>query len=118
MEFQLITRRGAAALVEWHDALGVHRSTIPAILLPSVGTDLPYDVLMTGIPYGVAWEALDLGPSVPARIAQELRARGIWTRDDLQRNIAQARAAVAAVYAQDVTTLIDGARRASGGNNQ
>ncbi len=114
MQFSIVARQGKAVVVEWQDPLGVHRSILPAEQV-SGADDLTYDQLTAGIPYGVLWESLDIGSGMPSRIAQDLRRRGIWTLLDLQRNLGQARAALAAVYAEDLKRLIDGARRAAGG---
>lgn len=114
MRFRVIAQRGQAALVEWSDVAGLHRSIIPLEQV-HLSFDIDYAQLTAGIPFGVAWEEIDFGPDRAVRIAEELRRHGIWTRDDLQRKLPTARAVLIAVAAQDLTRLIDGARRAAGG---
>lgn len=116
MQIVILEQRGAAALVEWLDANGLHRATIPATEIKLAGetANAAYDILVQGIPYGDAWELLPLGNVGAEIVANELRARGIWTAQDLNKNLAGARAALLASYSQDLQTLLNHARAARG----
>lgn len=113
MRISIIALHGAAALVEWHDAEGLHRATIPfdAIRTSSAGE---YDAdgrdLQQGIPFGEPFEHLEIGRVGAAAVARELHARGIWTAQDVQKNVAGVRAALLAAYSKDLETVLNAAR--------
>lgn len=119
MKIEILQQHGVAALVEWHDANGVHRATIPANAIAKSSGDnggdafaAEYEMLTQGIPYGEMWELWNLGNVGSERVAQELRARNVWTLDDARRNLAAVRAALAAAYSKDLELLLNAARAA------
>lgn len=118
MRVTVIEQRGAAAVVEWRDGEGLHRAIVPHRLLSADKDEEPYAecalaVLQQGIPFGESWEALALGQIGAERVAQALRARGLWTAQDVLQHVERARAALAAAYSKDLETLLNAARAAS-----
>jgi len=82
IEVKTIETKGASSLVEFVKDDRVFRVFVPKGKIKDDTCDP--DVLEKGTPYGVPWEdLLDLSDVSPETIAQELRARGIWTADDL-----------------------------------
>lgn len=114
MQVTVISRQGKAALVEWEDAVGKHRVTLPADLVGD-GSDVNYVDLQRGIPYGIAWDKVILTPITVEQIAQSFRAHGIWTENDLQRKLPAARAALQEAQNINFGFLLDAIRRSSGG---
>ena len=113
MQINILKQKGQAALVEWNDAVGLHRATVPASAIQN--DQVEYAELERGIAYGMPWETL-ITPSVtPQQIARRLREKGIWTEKDLQTNINAARAAFADAYTIDLKNLIDSTRVVTGG---
>lgn len=107
MNVKLIRRHGHSALVEWADADGMHRVTIPDAEVIDSAVDP--GVLAAGIPYGVPWEDCPLPEVTPADVARELRNRGIWTRADLEAEPMKAISAVQAAYGNVRAALIQAA---------
>lgn len=71
---RVIAQRGESALVEWDGKRGyVPLSAIKDMTVSPTA-------LGKAIPYGVPWERLD------EALATELRAAGIWTKEDLSHN--------------------------------
>jgi hypothetical protein len=99
--------------VEWQDGTGPHRAIVPADQIRD--GDASADTLALGIPYGAPWEFL-YEPSVSAlQVARLMREHGIWTEEDLQRNVPGARAALQQAFGIDLGRLIDKAREAREG---
>jgi len=71
---RVIAQKGESALVEWDGKRGY----VPLSVVKE-GTVSP-TALSKAVPYGVPWESLDKA------LATELRAAGIWTKEDLSRN--------------------------------
>jgi hypothetical protein len=96
---------GRAALVEYEG----RRAWVP---VAEAGNP---EAMARGIPYGVDWERVIAQAggmqATPQALAGELRARGIWTAEDLQRNLSAARGAIQAVYGLDLATLVQAAKR-------
>jgi len=106
---RVVQKRGMAALVEWQDADGTHRATIPA---PTIkGNKVAKDELDYGIPYGEPWEEMITLSATPEAIAAELRRCGIWTREDLEARPNQALSAIQAVYGMGLTALLRAVRQ-------
>lgn len=113
MQVLILDTRGDAALAEWRDASGVHRAYVPLAALSDLAAGVAqaeYETLAAGIPYGEPWELLPIGRVGADRIARELRERGLWSREDLRRDLAGARAALQAAYGEDLKILIDATR--------
>lgn len=113
MNIQVIERQGQAVLVEWVDATGPHRCILPADKVRNGAAE--FADLENGIPYGVPWELLYMLTVTPQQIARLFRERGIWTEEDMQRNITQARAAIEQAYSIDFKALIDNVRQSREG---
>lgn len=82
IKVNVIRRKGATMLVQFADENGVQRVTLPS---SSVDDDGLVDVLelSLGIPYGLPWEEIVQFKATPETVTNELRRRGIWTREDL-----------------------------------
>ena len=109
MQIEILETHGAASLIQWRDANGIHRATIPTneITHDADTTDAPYAVLTQGVPFGEAWEVWDLGNVGAERVAMELRERNIWSKADARKNIATVRAALLAAYSADMQTILE-----------
>jgi hypothetical protein len=95
------------ALVEF--ALGglFQRATIPAAeIVDGKASD---EILIAGIPYGTAWEFVELSVG-PIALANYLRANGVWTYEDAARNTNMVISALQAVYGVDLAALLKYAR--------
>lgn len=110
MEAKIISREGQAVLVEWQDAVGVHRGVLPVSQVGD-GSDIPYPQLQAAIPYGIPWEKIVLTPITTQQVAQAFRAKGIWTETDLQKKLPEARAALQELYGITLGFLLDAIRR-------
>lgn len=117
MKIKIIEQRGAAALVEWSDSVGLHRAVVPQ---PSLSVDkdgagepraaCALAELQQGIPFGMAFENLEIGTVGAAEVARELHARGVWTAEDVLKHVAGVRAALQAAYSKDLETILNAAR--------
>ena len=111
----LIERRGAeAALVEWSADGDLKRAVIPSGEIQD-GMVLS-DVLEMGIPYGLAWENLVILQATPQALGKALRANGIWTYRDLERNQAAAFGVLQSIYGVDLAALIRAAAQTEDSN--
>jgi hypothetical protein len=110
---RVVATKGESALVEWQEGddltlpgqalSGLKRAYIPADKVTD--GQACSDVLAAGIPYGVAFEDV-LVPSVTAtRIAQELRRRGLWTKEDVLTRPGEVLSALQAAYGIDLGRL-------------
>jgi len=106
---RVVQKKGMAALVEWLDADGMHRATIPAQAIK--GNKVAKDELGYGIPYGEPWEEMITLSATPKAITAELRRCGIWTREDLEARPNQALGAIQAVYGIGLTALLRAVRQ-------
>ena len=106
----VIQRQGKAVLIEWQDAVGVHRGILPATLVGD-GQNVAFSDLQAALPYGIPWERVTLPIVTLEQFAQAFRAQGIWTEEDLHRNIPKARAAIQEVYGVNLGFLLDAIRR-------
>lgn len=114
MIVRILERQNKAALIEWEDTLGLHRAILPADEITASG-DVTIEMLEWGIPFGVPWETLASVTVTPHILARLLRAKGIWTEEDLQRNLPQVRAVFNEAWAIDLKNLIDSVRQARDG---
>jgi len=90
---KIIQISGNSKLVEYINSKGNYkRCTLP----------VDSQNVKIGIPYGVPFERFIKHKSIP----NELRKRGIWTVEDLEKNRAKALGAIQAAYAQDLATII------------
>lgn len=100
---KIVEMRGESALVEWN----LKRAIIPASVIHDDLT-VSQDELEMGIPYGIPWENITLTATSQA-LADHLRANGIWTREDLERNPSAAFGALQAVYGVDLAAIYQAA---------
>jgi len=109
IQVRVIQKKGMAALVEWLDADGTHRATIPAKAIK--GNLVAKDELDYGIPYGEPWEEMLELNATPEAIAESLRKCGIWTYEDLLSRPQQALGAIQAAYGFDLAALYRAAKQ-------
>jgi hypothetical protein len=97
VEIRVIAQEKKSALVEYQDRAGMwRRCSIPAAKIVDGYTS--EDILARGIPYGLQWEDLQVEPITPEKVANTLRAHGIWTAADIQNNSAALRAAIQQIH--------------------
>lgn len=116
MIVRILEQQNKAALVEWQDVMGLHRAILPADKVAASGEAAAKD-LERGIAYGVPWETLAVVTVTSHTIARLMRSKGIWTEDDLQKNLPQVRAAFTEAWNIDLKNLIDSVRQARDGGN-
>lgn len=102
---RVVEQRGPSVVVEY--AGGLKRCIIPAENVTSGGVDP--QTLEDGIPYGIPWEQVLTLSATPQKLADKLRANGIWTREDLEANPTAAFGALQAVYGIDLAALYQAA---------
>lgn len=95
---KIIRIKNNAKLVEYFDSKGNYKRCI----LPIESNNL-----RQGIPYGIPFEKFVRHPAIP----NELRRRGIWTIEDLEKNRNTALGAIQAAYAQDLAIIIREAKK-------
>lgn len=99
------------ALIEWEDEEGLHRGMIPE---ETVRDGVVVDELIPlSIPVGVDWEFIladHIGAMTPQRLAKELRKAGIWTFDDLTKNVPKAEEVIRNIYGVDLSVLLRSAK--------
>lgn len=94
-----------AALVEWADESGKpRRAIIPQEAIEDQAVDP--DVLDQGIPYGTAWEDLEIPPVTSEDLAAALRNANVWTVEDAKAHPKAVLAALQAVYQIDLDTIL------------
>lgn len=102
MKVNVVQVEGQAALVETSDG---RRVVIPRAFVDA-NHDVSADVLDVGIAYGIPWEELLALHASPADLARELRARGLFTAQDVQQHPQEVFSAIQSVYAVDVATVL------------
>lgn len=107
---RVIETRGETVLVEYRDALGLRRTLVPVQAVE--GGKASEEELAYGVPYGLPWEDLIEMRASAAQLAANLRAAGIWTREDLERSPAAAFGALQATYGIDLAAIITAAKQA------
>lgn len=90
---RVIETRGSSSLVEWLDKLGPRRRYVPAECVDASSRIKASD-LQAGLPYGTPWELYQPEAINPAELAKELRASGIWNRQDLMLHSQRAKVIV------------------------
>lgn len=105
---EILQVRGNVVLLAWNDAAGIHRAYVPSSQLEAAGEGHQVELseLQAGVPYGECWEALPLGSVGADRVAQAIRAHGIWTKQEALAHLPQLRAAIQNAYAQDLQVLL------------
>ena len=104
---KVISANTDSALVEFTFGGLFQRATIPVAEIQD--GKAPDEVLLAGIPYGVAWEFVELSAR-SIDLANQLRANGVWTYEDAARNPNQIVSALQAVYGVDLAALLKYAR--------
>lgn len=94
-------------LVEFTMGGLLQRATIPTVEVQD--GKAPDEVLLAGIPYGIAWEFVELSAR-SIDLANALRASGVWTYDDAARNPKLIVAVLQTVYGVDLAALLNYAR--------
>jgi hypothetical protein len=106
MKVNVIGRKNAAALIQYHDEANdmLHRVVVPHATLE--GEYVSDDEIALAIPVGVAWEDVIRLQTTPTDIQRELRRRGVWTAQDAISRPNDVIAAVSAAYGLDVAAVI------------
>lgn len=100
----VINTQGQVCLIEWVDGVGRPRR---AFVPTSAVVDSRCVDPASGLVYGDDWEGILGTLSVtPDSVADELRRRGIWTRDDARRNPTMVMSALQAAYGLDLARLL------------
>jgi len=105
----IVAKEGASALVQWSTVDGLKRGYVPANEVSADGK-CPADVLSASIPYGAPWEEileeiLRMRPRTADEFANSLRAHGIWTAEDIERNPRGAQRAINAIIGVTIGAL-------------
>jgi hypothetical protein len=100
MNVKIIQKENGNALIEWVDEGQYHRSIVPLESVVDNQTEHPE----WGIEYGEDWAAL-VGQIDAGELANELRRRGIWTKEDLRQHHKAALGAVMHVAGQVLAGL-------------
>lgn len=104
MKVTVIGHKNAAALIEYVIGDMPYRGIVP---LDTVnGNEVPDDVILLAIPYGVAWAEILTPRVTPDDLQRELRRRGIWTATDAQNKPNEVIAAASAAYGLDVAAIL------------
>lgn len=103
---KLISTHGKVAVVEWLDTNGVVRSMVPIDSLVESEYGVFHPNPQMGMPYGVAWESVDIQPVTSSALAQGLRSHGIFTLADLQSNLDTARGVLLGLLNVNVNKLV------------
>jgi hypothetical protein len=114
----IIAKEGESALVQWNDGGALKRGYVPAGEVSADGK-CPADVLSASIPHGALWEEileeiLRTRPLTADAFATSLRAHGIWTAEDVERNPRGAQRAINAIVGVTIGAL----RRAAQKNEE
>ena len=107
MNVRVLGSSEAAALVEWRDEEGLHRSLVPAGLVTAGKCETPE----LGVPYGVPWADVVPLQVTPQQLEQVLYSRGLWTAQDvLAATPVTLLGLLQQLYGLDVATLIQAAQ--------
>lgn len=102
---RLIERRGPSALWEYDDGTRLRRVLLPGEIVPVEGAFLQ-ELLAEGLEVGEPWEDLLRLTLTPAEAAAEWRRQGIWTAEDLRRDVVRARKVLERRLGQDLTEML------------
>lgn len=107
MIVRIVSKNGAAAVIEWLDAGQPRRSIVPLRAVREAAPGV-FDVENPehGAAYGEPWAQMMHFSVTPEQVEDALHNYGIWTYADLQRNHMQALAAIQSLYAQDLGQLL------------
>lgn len=109
----IIREDGSMSLVQWTDDKEVpQRNWVKqSMIRMRSGKDAEVDHPEHGYPYGVDFSHA-LNPAVTSHdICRELRKRGLWTVDDLQKSPQSIMGALQAAYGLDLSQIIAIARQ-------
>ena len=106
MKVTVISRKNAAALIEYHlkDDDMLYRAAVPFNSLN--GSYVPDEEIELSIPVGVAWAEVIKPVATSTDFQRELRRRGVWTAQDAIARPNEVLAAVSAAYGLDVAAII------------
>ena len=108
---RVIDRNEHTALVEWLDTEKLVRHYVPNEAVSS--GQVTYEDLAIATPYGTPWEE-EIQPVslTPEQIAEALRARGIWTFEDMALDRRRAETAVLSIVRNNISQWIRSAKEA------
>lgn len=117
-DVKLIKVQGQAAVVSFWDKSGmiqariVSRDDVAGLRVGQAGM-ISSSILDSGTEYGIDWEIFlgETGVITPTDIEQELRKRGIWTYEDINKNSPQVMAALNALSGRVFANLMSEARK-------
>jgi hypothetical protein len=104
MKITIVRQEGTTALVEWKGGSITKRAYIPVSEID--GNTCPKEVLDQGIPYGVEWSKIFKLTFNAVDVSEELKRRGIWTSDDLSKDVHRARDTVSLFVYKDLSSMI------------
>jgi len=101
---RIIEQRGPSALIEWNVDDDIRRAFVPADTIE--GDKCDGEIVEAGVPYGIPWEELaDISSITPEAIGKEMRRRGLWTADDMERNMQKVSKAIAVIISPVIISL-------------
>ena len=105
---QIIRRTANRVLVEWQGENGIpQRSWVDSReLVQESGRSAQVREPNRGIPYGVEFRRIVEMRASSADLERELKARGIWTGDDVRARPNDVVSALMAAYGVDVATVL------------
>ena len=107
MKVTVVSSNYGSAMVQWEDAEGLHRGTVPEYLVTD--GELQDDLLSLVIPHGVDWTFLleNVNRTVDASVlANDLRVRGIWTAEDARAHPQVVQGAILSAYGVTFSSLM------------
>lgn len=108
---KVITRSQGLRLVEWIDGEKPYRAWVtPDMVIDDLGKTAIIEHPAGGIPYGVDWREFTSGQVNTALIETRLHQAGIWTVEDLQRQVKVAQGIIQAAAGEVLQELLVNAR--------
>lgn len=91
VQVKVIRSKGQVSLIQWNDEGRIRRMLVPRMEVvedETKRTYIPDKALAMGIPYGANWEARLKESYIITgeKIAEQLEAVGIWTKEDYDQN--------------------------------
>lgn len=102
---RLVARKGNSAIIEYNDGDMPKRSVIAHNYIRDGYVETKD--LENSAPYGVEFADMSLDlRKLPMRIQADCRRRGLWTKEDYQRNPTRLVAAIMSVVGLDAQTIL------------
>lgn len=107
MIVKTIQSNGGLTLIEWIEEGQPHRAWVPT---GDVTADNVCEYPERGIPYGVDWSQWVTLQLDPVQLDRALKQRGIWTPDDLKRDLNVVQGAINYVVGDVLSDLLRSTR--------